>query len=99
MAVHFDFLDLIHCVYRVYSEGLGEAVKGERIEVAYAIRAATLAACERVIEIAPAVAKEDGKSWLEEMDAMGLDGYLWQKAKDGELRDLPRLSERGTVFY
>lgn len=108
MAIHYRFLDLRNCVYPAYSQGPREAVagKGEKVEgirqnaeEAYAMRAATLAACERVIEIAKQMANEPGKSWLSEIDAMGLDGYLWQKAKDGDLRNVSRFSERGTVFY
>lgn len=107
MAVHFKFLDLSECVYPVYSSGLGKGVAGEKVEglkqnaeEAYAIRSATLAACERVVELAHEMGQtSEERGWLAKMTAMDLDGYLWQKAKDGELRNLPRLSERGTVYY
>jgi len=114
MAVHFDFLDLSECAYPLYKDGLGSSAAkgGEKVEglkqsaeEAYAIRSATLAACERVVEIAKEVASSgsgsgsEDRAWLATMTAMNMDGYLWQKAKDGDLRLLPRLSERGTVFY
>lgn len=90
----------------MYKDGLGKAVTGEKVaglsqtaEEAYAIRAATIAACERVVELEKQVAEETGKTWLTSMSAMDLDGYLWSVAKVGELRNLPRLSERGTMFY
>ena len=104
---HFKLIDISSCVYPVYSKGLGSAstdgknVEGIRqtAEEAYAIRAATLAACEKVVELAPSVAEATGKEWLREIDAMGMDGFLWQFAKVGDLRRLPRLAERGTVYY
>lgn len=105
MAVYYKMIDLSSCVYPVYGGGLGEASESRKegvrqnAEEAFAIRAATLAACERVAQLAPVVAKEKGKDWLSSITAMDVDGYLWAGAKVGKLRNLPRLSERGTVFY
>jgi hypothetical protein len=108
MAVYFKLIDLSGSVYEVYQNGLGEATAEgakrkegikQTAEEAYAIRAATLAVIERTIELAPEVAEQTGKAWLKDMTSMGLDGYLWSGAKLGERRNLPRLSERGTVYY
>lgn len=107
MANHFGFLDLGNCIYDKFSNGLGESSTEARkqglvlnTEEAYAIRAATLAACEQAVKQARAMSTEkEGKGWLGKMNAIDLDGYLWAKAKDGELRKVPRLSERKTTFY
>ncbi|KAK9896081.1 hypothetical protein P389DRAFT_74342 [Cystobasidium minutum MCA 4210] len=107
MAVHFKLLDISNSKYSVYANGLGQAgeagvkVQGitQTAEEAYAIRAGTVAAIERAIGISKEVAASKGKSWLSSIRSMGLDGYLWSKAKDGDLRNLPRLSEPGTVMY
>lgn len=79
-------------------------------EEAYALRAATVAACEAAIHEARAVSEElkkrdDGgdaqkrADWLAAVEAVQLDGFLWSVAKDGKLRDIPRIAERGTIYY
>ncbi|SPO30664.1 uncharacterized protein UTRI_05281 [Ustilago trichophora] len=60
----------------------------------YAIRAATLNVGRVVVERAKQLAKEKDKSleWLDELNEVDLDGYLWAVAKDDdELRKVPRL--------
>ena len=38
--------------------------------------------------------------WLKEWNEVGLDGYLWSLAKEGERRgSVERVQERGTVYY
>lgn len=106
MANHYNFLDLSSSIYPKFANGLGESstslTAGLSVshEEAYAIRSATVAACERAVEIAQRMSGErEDKKWLAKMTAVDLDGYLWAKAKDGELRNVPRLSEKGTTFY
>lgn len=80
MAVYFKLLDISNSKYPVYAKGLGEATKaGEKVigitqtaEEAYAIRAATVAAIERAIEISKDLAKATGKSWLSSIRSMDL---------------------------
>lgn len=59
----------------------------------YAIRAATLNVGQVVVERAKLLAKErEELKWLEELNEVDLDGYLWAVAKDDEeLRKVPRL--------
>lgn len=79
MAVHFKMLDLSSTIYEVYRHGLGQPQAGKKVEgvrqtaeEAFAIRAATVAACERTIELVPEVAEATGKQWLKVMTAMDL---------------------------
>jgi hypothetical protein len=68
---------------------------------AYCLRAATVDACEYVVKRAHEIATtgDEDKSWLAEMTAVRLDGYLWSVAKDDpKLRQVPRIVEK-TVFY
>lgn len=80
MAVHFGLLDISQSKYPIYADGLGKpAEAGQKVqgitqnaEEAYAIRAATVAAIERAIEISKEVAKSTGKSWLASIRSMDL---------------------------
>lgn len=79
MAVYFRYIDLSKCVYPLYANGLGEAVAGKKVqgltqtaEEAFAIRAATLAACERVVELIPEVAEATGKEWLKKITVIDM---------------------------
>jgi hypothetical protein len=79
MAVHFKLIDLSQCNYEVYKDGLGEPQAGKKVEglrqtaeEAFAIRAATLAACERTVELTAEVADKTGKQWLTSITAMDL---------------------------
>ena len=75
MAVHFKLIDVSR------SDGLGapatssaQKAAGLRLshEEAYAIRGATLAACERVVSLTGDIADKTGKEWLRSMTAMNL---------------------------
>ena len=81
MAVHFKLIDVSRSAYPVFSNGLGapaassdQKAAGLRLshEEAYAIRAATLAACERVVSLTGEIADKTGKEWLRSMTAMNL---------------------------
>lgn len=80
MAVHFKLLDIGDSKYPVYAKGLGEpAEAGQKVqgitqtaEEAYAIRAATVAAIERAVQISKEVADTTGKDWLANIRAMDL---------------------------
>ena len=77
MAVHFKLITLGKCVYPLYVNGLGKAAGLlQTAEEAYAIRAATVAACERVVQLTAEVAEKAGKEWLKSMTAMNLCGLL-----------------------
>ena len=66
---------------------------------ATALRAASVAACAFLVARAKVLAREEGKEWMEGVNEVGLDGYLWSRAKKGSLREVERVAERGTVFY
>lgn len=81
MAVHFKLIDVSRSAYSVFSNGLGapatssaQKAAGLRLshEEAYAVRAATLAACERVVSLTGEVADKTGKEWLRSMTEMNL---------------------------
>ena len=81
MAVHFKLIDVSHSAYPVFSNGLGapatssdQKAAGLRLshEEAYAVRAATLAACERVVSLTGEIANKTAKEWLRSMTAMNL---------------------------
>ena len=81
MAIHFKLIDVSRSAYHVFSNGLGapaansaQKAAGLRLshEEAYAIRAATLAACERVVSLTGEIADGTGKEWLRSMTAMNL---------------------------
>lgn len=60
----------------------------------YAIRAATLNLGKAVVDRAKVLARQAGedKQWLEALNEVDLDGYLWSVAKDDvALRRVPRL--------
>lgn len=79
MAVHFKLIDLANSKYEIYRNGLGKPQAGKKVEglrqtaeEAFAIRAATLAACERTVELTSEVADSTGKEWLKSITAMDL---------------------------
>jgi hypothetical protein len=79
MAVHFKLLDISDSKYPLYADGLGQAQAGQKVagltqtaEEAYAIRAASVAAIQRAVEISKEVASSSGKSWLSEISSMDL---------------------------
>ncbi|EST08833.1 Protein of unknown function DUF2419 [Kalmanozyma brasiliensis GHG001] len=75
-------------------EGMQKNVAGPKLSAdeTYAIRAATLNVGRVVVERAKELAKEEGREWLEGLNEVDLDGYLWAVAKDDELlRKVPRL--------
>jgi hypothetical protein len=59
------------------------------------LRAASITACARIC----AKAREEGRDFQKVMTEVQLDGYLWNGGKKGTLRDLERMSEKGTIFY
>lgn len=90
-----------------------EVVKGPELtkDEAYIIRAAALDAGEKIkrraIHLASSsLSSSSGEAdkldlaWLNQMNEVDIDGYLWSVAKDDkELRKVPRLVERSTVMY
>ncbi|EPQ28500.1 uncharacterized protein PFL1_03803 [Pseudozyma flocculosa PF-1] len=68
---------------------------------AYTVRAACLDAGVEVVKRAKELAKTSAdKAWLDQLNEVDLDGYLWAVAKDdGALRSVPRMVERNTVMY
>lgn len=80
MAVYFRLLDISNSKYPIYANGLGKAAQAgvkvqghtQSAEEAYAIRAATVAAIERAIEVSKEVAASTGKSWLASIRSMDL---------------------------
>lgn len=79
MAVHFKLIDLSGTKYDVYKNGLGKPEAGKKVEgirqtaeEAFAIRSATLAACERTVELTSEVGAKTGKEWLKTITAMDL---------------------------
>ncbi|ORY89060.1 hypothetical protein BCR35DRAFT_300847 [Leucosporidium creatinivorum] len=63
------------------------------------LRAAAVSACARITQRAKEPSVEEGKEWLRGVTEEQLDGYLWSLAKKGELREVVRVGERGTVMY
>lgn len=60
---------------------------------ATSVRAASIVICEQIVRRA----EELHMAWIgNEVD---LDNYLWKVAKEGDLRKLPRYSQRETSFY
>lgn len=81
MAVHFKMVNVRTSQYPLYANGLGEvdhsatsstAGLTQTAEEAYAIRAATVAAINRAIEISKEVAASQNKPWLASIRAMDL---------------------------
>ncbi|KAN0062468.1 hypothetical protein ACQY0O_004999 [Thecaphora frezii] len=108
MLVRFGILDLSQArspTLRAWSEKqeAAQGAEGPRLnrEEAYALRAAALYAGEKIVERARVLAKQGGElAWLEELNEVDLDGYLWAVAKDDEkLRAVPRMVELKTVMY
>ncbi|WFD20340.1 hypothetical protein MCAP1_002584 [Malassezia caprae] len=83
-------------------EGGASDVQGPCLsrDAAYRVRAAALAAGAQVVEVAHDMARASpDKAWLATMTEEQLDAYLWSRAKDPDLRCVPRLCERGTAMY
>lgn len=112
MALHYNYLDVSETVFEKLKsiDAVGtSAVKKESVrldtEEAYALRAAVVAACEVSAQEARHISEEYKTSdpqraeLLADMNAVQVDGFLWSVAKDGKLREIPRIAERGTVFY
>lgn len=112
MSLYYKFLDLSETPFeklKIIDASATSAVKTEAArldkEDAYALRAAVVTACEKAIDHARSVSAEvqasDAKraDALQTVTAVDLDGFLWSVAKDGKLREIPRIAERGTVFY
>jgi len=67
---------------------------------AYVLRAAGVAACERMATIARELGKNSPNAWFANVRPSQLDMWLWSVAKDRtDYRILPRFAERNTVFY
>lgn len=69
---------------------------------AYAIRGAALTACAQIVEAAHALATSSPETygWMSSVNEVGLDGFIWSIAKEGELRSIGRIRESGgSVFY
>ncbi|SJX64660.1 uncharacterized protein SRS1_15476 [Sporisorium reilianum f. sp. reilianum] len=78
---------------RAKLEGMQKNTEGPKLTVdeAYAVRAATLNVGSVVVDRARVLAKEQGRGWLEQLNEVDLDGYLWAVAKDdAALRKVPR---------
>lgn len=107
MSIHHHFIDtskatlpILRTIAAQPQEGKTNAGVQLNANEAYALRAATVAACERAVQIAHEVAAENvDREWLATITEADIDGYLWAKAKDGPLRSVPRLAEQGTLFY
>lgn len=112
MSLYYNFLDVSDTPFeklKTIDASATSAVKTEAArldkEEAYALRAAVIAACEEAINLARLVSTEVRASDTKRADALqtvtavDLDGYLWSVAKDGKLREIPRIAERGTVYY
>jgi len=65
------------------------------------LRASSVYACQLIVQRAKELGEErEGMEWLKEWNEVGLDGYLWSLAKEGERRgSVERVQERGTVYY
>ncbi|BGP33589.1 hypothetical protein JCM10296v2_005393 [Rhodotorula toruloides] len=63
------------------------------------LRAASIVACSAIISRAHELASQPGKEWLASWTEQELDGWLWNEGKRGEMRDVERIAEKGTVYY
>ncbi|GAA5985819.1 hypothetical protein JCM10908_007127 [Rhodotorula pacifica] len=69
-------------------------------ESATRLRAASIAACSRMIQRAHELAQtEESREWLAEWTGPELDAWIWNEAKRDDLRKVERIAERGTVYY
>lgn len=70
-------------------------------ESATRLRAAAVTACAAVVARAHEMAEsgEEGREWMKGMTEAQLDGWIWSGAKEGGLREVERMAERGTVYY
>lgn len=83
-------------------KGSDGVVPGPKLarEQAYIIRAAALDACHQISLRAHELAKQDeSKRWLAGIHEALVDGYIWTKAKDADLRTVPRMVETETFMY
>ncbi|BGP01577.1 hypothetical protein JCM10021v2_005282 [Rhodotorula toruloides] len=63
------------------------------------LRAASIVACSDIVQRAHELATQPGKEWLASWTEQGLDGWLWCEGKRGEMKDVERIAEKGTVYY
>lgn len=105
MLIHYNLLDLSKSndpalsslKFSTTPEPAGHPLS---LESATILRATSVSLCSHLIKRAHILSKEvAGKEWLGSWREVELDGYLWGVAKKGELRDVGRIEERGTVFY
>lgn len=109
MLVHFNLLDLSHSTDPALSRGLvpppssaSTLAPGVSLSTPSAtrLRASALDVCAHIVARAHELARtHEDKKWLSGVREAELDGYLWSLAKEGELREVPRIVETGTVFY
>lgn len=113
MSLHYKLVDVSESSFqklRTINANTATEVKTEAArldkEEAYALRAAVVAACEVAVQEAKMLAQERSSSMdskkldlLNKVTAVDVDGFLWSVAKDGKLRQIPRIAERGSVFY
>lgn len=106
MALHFHLIKItdgasetLRQILQPSASTTDKIVEGVRLGQAdaYALRSATVSACEAVV--ARAHSEKFNSTWLKSMTVVDLDGFLWAVAKDGPLRQIPRVLERGTCFY
>lgn len=105
MLIHYNLLNLSNSTdlklsslkFSATPEPAGHPLS---LESATILRASSVSLCSHLIKRAHILSKEvEGKDWLANWREVELDGYLWGVAKKGELRDIGRIEERGTVFY
>ncbi|EGU11228.1 hypothetical protein RTG_02678 [Rhodotorula toruloides ATCC 204091] len=59
----------------------------------------SIVACSDIVQRAHELATQPGKEWLASWTEQGLDGWLWCEGKRGEMKDVERIAEKGTVYY
>lgn len=83
--------------YKLISCPSAETALASDLEIsemqALSVRAASIVVCQSIVKRA----EELNMSWIG--DEIDLDNYLWKVAKEGDLRNLPRYSDRQTWFY
>lgn len=93
----YDWVRTKHCNADLPRQGLvtGSKQAGPRLsqDETYAIRAATLNLGAAIVQRAKQLAEQcDANRWLQTLNEVDLDAYLWSVAKDDEaLRSVPRL--------